>query len=202
MRLVGLGYVPAHRNSKHLRDAEYKVRIEFLTAGDYPGDGKPKPVAFPDPNDVGIDIRGIKYVKLETLIELKLASGMTNLQRLKDLADVLELIKTLNLKPDYAENLNPYVREKFRELCRQATRTFVTLWRWPTWRGPLLDLVEAFRNATDELDRMCADGVEIREREGLPPGCVYLATTDPDVAAKYEMLEESEFRVQAEEPKE
>jgi len=32
------------------------VRIEFLVSGQYPGDGKPKPVAFPDPADVAVKI--------------------------------------------------------------------------------------------------------------------------------------------------
>src|SRR4029434_3998599 len=40
--LEGLGYVPPFKGSKNLRDAELGVRIEFLIAGDYPGDGKPK----------------------------------------------------------------------------------------------------------------------------------------------------------------
>src|SRR4051812_20245237 len=48
-RLEGLGYVSPFAGSKDLRDVEYGVRIDFLVTGDYPGDGKPKPVAFPDP---------------------------------------------------------------------------------------------------------------------------------------------------------
>ena len=45
--LEGRGYLPPFTGSKNLRDAEFGVRIEFLVAGEYPGDGKPKPVAFP-----------------------------------------------------------------------------------------------------------------------------------------------------------
>lgn len=41
---------------------------------------------------------------------------MTAPHRLKDLADVQEIIKIKKLKADYAEKLNPYVREKFLEL--------------------------------------------------------------------------------------
>ncbi|MGH7222203.1 MAG: hypothetical protein ACRELF_03155 [Gemmataceae bacterium] len=48
-RLEGLGYLPPFEGSKDLGDTESGVRIEFLVAGDYPGDGKPKPVAFPKP---------------------------------------------------------------------------------------------------------------------------------------------------------
>ena len=47
--LEGLGYVPPFTGSKNLRDTEHGVRIEFLIAGEFPGDGKPKPVAFPGP---------------------------------------------------------------------------------------------------------------------------------------------------------
>jgi hypothetical protein len=87
-----------------------------LTTGAFPGDGKPKPVAFPDPNDVATEINGIRYLKLPNLIELKLASGMTNAGRVKDLGDVQELIKALKLPVEFAENLDPFVRFKFTEL--------------------------------------------------------------------------------------
>jgi hypothetical protein len=118
--LEGLGYLPPFAASKNLRDTELGVRIEFLLAGDYPGDGKPKPVAFPDPGEapVAVEIRGIKFLALPTLIELKLASGQTNPARLRDLADVLELIGVLKLDEGFAERLNPFVREKYRELLR------------------------------------------------------------------------------------
>lgn len=120
-KLSGLGYVPPFRNSKHLRDTASGVKVEFLTTGDFPGDGKPKPVAFPDPRLVGVEIGGISYVNLPTLLELKLASGMTNPQRLKDLADVLELIKAGSLPRDLADELDPFVRAEFLRLW-ESTR--------------------------------------------------------------------------------
>jgi hypothetical protein len=119
-RLDGLGYLPPHQRSKHLRDTDLGVRIEFLTAGDYPGDGKKKPVAFPDPTAVSFESDGISYIKLPNLIELKLASGMTNPGRLRDLADVLELIKIRKLSVDLAGELNPFVRAKYLELSAVA----------------------------------------------------------------------------------
>lgn len=115
--LIGLGYAPPFAKSKNLRDTRTGVRIEFIVSGQYPGDGKPKPVSFPEPDQVAVDIDGVRYVNLPTLIELKLASGMTNPGRLRDLADVQELIRVLGLPGDFAEKLNPYVREKFAELC-------------------------------------------------------------------------------------
>jgi hypothetical protein len=103
---------------KHLRDTSTGVRIEFLLSGQYPGDGKPKPVAFPRPDESGIEIDGIRYLQLPAVINLKLASGMTAAHRLRDLADVQELIRVLKLPADFADKLNPYVREKFLELWR------------------------------------------------------------------------------------
>ena len=53
---------------------------------------------------------------MPVLIELKLASGMTNPGRLKDLTDVQELIRALDLPMSFADGLNPFVQDKFREL--------------------------------------------------------------------------------------
>jgi hypothetical protein len=117
--LIGLGYVPAFPGAKkRLRSTREGVSIEVILAGEYPGDGRPKPVSFPVPATSSTEIDGVKIVTLEKLIELKLASGMTAPDRLKDLADVQELIKLRGLNLDFATTLNPYVREKFLELCR------------------------------------------------------------------------------------
>ena len=102
--------------SKNLKDAETTVRIEFLIAGQYPGDGKSKPLPFPDPAKVAGELDGVKYVGLPTLLELKLASGMTNPGRLKDLGDVQEVIRILSLPRDFGDRLNEYVRSKYEEL--------------------------------------------------------------------------------------
>jgi len=115
--LVGLGYTPAFAGArKRLRSTTDGVSIEVMTTGEFPGDGKPKPVSMPRPNEASIEIDGIKFVTLEKLIELKLASGMSAPDRLKDLADVQELIKFKHLDADFALKLDPYVRGKFLEL--------------------------------------------------------------------------------------
>lgn len=115
--LVGLGYRPAFEGAtKKYRTTEENVTVEFITTGEFPGDGKPKPVIFPDPREVSVEIDGIKTLTLDKLIELKLASGLTAPHRLKDLADVQEVIKIKNLPAEFAEKLNPFVREKFIEL--------------------------------------------------------------------------------------
>jgi hypothetical protein len=101
---------------KRLRSTIDGVSIEVMTTGEFPGDGKPKPVSMPRPNEASVEIDGIRFVTLEKLIELKLASGMSAPDRLKDLADVQELIKLKHLDADFALKLDPYVRPKYLEL--------------------------------------------------------------------------------------
>lgn len=121
--LVGLGYTPAFPGArKRLRSTTDNVSIEVMTTGEYPGDGKPKPVSMPAPAEASTEIDGIKFVTFEKLIELKLASGISAADRLKDLADVQELIKIRKLNADFARKLDPYVREKYLEL-EEAVRT-------------------------------------------------------------------------------
>lgn len=123
LELVGLGYSPAFQGArKRVRSTRDGIPIEFLSSGEYPGDGKPKPVSFPRPAEASVEIDGVKFPTFEKLVELKLASGMTAPDRLKDLADVQELIKIRGLSSEFAETLNPYVREKFLELLEAVQR--------------------------------------------------------------------------------
>jgi hypothetical protein len=117
---LGRGYVEKFPGSRGVRDTEHGVAIDVLVAGDFPGDGQPKPVRFPDPADVAVEGRRFRILPLDTLIELKLASGISAPHRLKDLADVLELVRAVGLPADVAERLHPYVREKYVELWRAA----------------------------------------------------------------------------------
>ncbi len=72
--LVGKGFRPAFEGAtRKFRTTRENVSIEIITAGEFPGDGKPKPVVFPNPNESETEIDGIKTVSLEKLIELKLA---------------------------------------------------------------------------------------------------------------------------------
>ena len=115
--LIGKGYRSAFEGAtKEFRTMRENVTVKIITNEEFPGDGRPKPVSFPNPNENEVQIDGIKTVSLEQLIELKLASGMTAPHRLKDLADVQELIKIKHLTVEYAEKLNPFVREKYLEL--------------------------------------------------------------------------------------
>lgn len=197
--LEGAGYRPPFPGSKNLRDADSGVRIEFLVTGQFPGDGKPKPVAFPLPDAVSMEREGIRYLNLPTLIELKLASGMTNPQRVKDLADVQELIKLLVLPEELALQLNPYVHLRYAELWKAAQRPatrFLRLWRnkFLTVEAQSLDeMVAVLREAVATLSAMLKDGVTLETPGGTSDDYAYLVTTDPAIARKYDMHEESEF---------
>src|SRR5262245_29919110 len=46
---LGRGYLEKVPGGQNLRDTEHGVDIDIVLAGTYPGDGKVKPVAFPDP---------------------------------------------------------------------------------------------------------------------------------------------------------
>src|SRR5438045_8788207 len=83
--LIGLGYAPAFPGArKRLRSTTDSVSIEVMTTGEYPGDGKPKPVRMPTPAEASIEFDGIRFGTLEKLIELKLASVMSAPDSLKD----------------------------------------------------------------------------------------------------------------------
>ena len=104
-----------------MRDVEHDVKIDVLIAGDYPGDGKPKPISFPHPADVqAFDSEGIPFLPLTTLLEMKIASGMTAPHRPRDLDDTIQLIRVNRLPVEYADELDPYVRAKFVELWNLA----------------------------------------------------------------------------------
>ena len=116
--LVGRGFVPAYSGArKALKDTTTGVKVEFITEGEYPGDGKPKPVRFPDPRSASVDREGFNVIALDKLIELKLASGLTaEHRRLNDLGDVQRLITALNLSRDYGTQLDSSVRDEYYRL--------------------------------------------------------------------------------------
>lgn len=119
-RTSHLGFVRlAERRRRAFQDTGTGVVVDFFLSGEFPGDGKPKPVAFPDPAATAVEIDGINYVNLPTLVELKLASGMTRPDRLRDLSDIQDLIRTLRLGADFAVRVDPYVRATFVTLLKE-----------------------------------------------------------------------------------
>ena len=167
----GLGFVRPFSVSKNLRDTETGVKIEFLITGSFPGDGKPKEVAFPDPADVAVVFNDVSYVNLPTLITLKLTSGLTGEGRGKDITDIFELIRAANLDESLTPQLSPLVQAEYRKLCAVAKR--------------LARYVATEAIPAELLAIMLADGVY------LDPVDQLYATRDPKIAKKYGMTLDS-----------
>jgi len=119
-RHLGRGYAERVVGTGKLLDTEFNVHVDVLSAGRFPGDDKPKPIAFPDPATTAIRGAPFAMLPIERWIELKLASGMVAPHRAKDLVDVQELIKSAGLTRNVSQKLDPWVREKFLELWELA----------------------------------------------------------------------------------
>jgi hypothetical protein len=110
--LEGRGYVKPFEASKNLRDTRTGVKIDFLISGQYPGDGKPGPIAFPIPGQASKETAGMNCIDLVPLIELKLASGRAP-HRGKDLDDVQALIQALELPRELVDRIHQSVRDLY-----------------------------------------------------------------------------------------
>ncbi len=100
------------------------IAVQFLISGQKAGKGSE--VTIPEPvGELNVEQReGLSVVRLSRLIEMKLASGTSNLRRThKDFADVVELIAARNLDSSFARFLHKSLRPKFRELVRNANAT-------------------------------------------------------------------------------
>jgi hypothetical protein len=123
-KFIDPGFTPMFpRVKKTFQDTEINVRVKFLVAGEFPGDGKPKPISFPDPGLAFIEVNNLRIINLKNLIELKRASELSAPARLKDLADVQELIRVLNLPEVYGEQLDHSVRPEFYRLWVGAAQS-------------------------------------------------------------------------------
>ena len=119
-KYLGRGYAERVAGTGKLVDTEFDVRVDVRGSGRFPGDGKPKPIAFPDPATTAVRGSHFAVLPLPRFVELKLASGMSAPHRLHDLADVLDLVRSARLPRDLADQLHPWVRDKFRELWTAA----------------------------------------------------------------------------------
>lgn len=193
--LDGRGWVRPFSASKNLRDADNGVRVEFLVAGGFPGDGLPKPVSFPSPSGVTEEHEGIAYVNLPTFVALKLASGMTNPQRGKDLTDVEELIRSIPLKREFSQRLDPYVQAKYLDLWQRqqvSTSRFYVAWNCPNLQSVPHSIAELLAvDESEQLQKMAAAGVEVVP-ELSTVGQAVLYTHDRSIAAKFGMADEFE----------
>jgi hypothetical protein len=122
-KLVGRGYVADFPGAeKSFRDAKTNVKVEIITAGEFPGDGLPKPVCFPVPEGQTVEEDDVLAIKLEKLIELKLASGLSATHRMRDLADVQDLIMALNLPLELKDELDISVRPEYQRIWEAANK--------------------------------------------------------------------------------
>jgi len=122
-KLVGRGYDEDFPGAaKSFRDSETNVKVEIITAGEFPGDGLPKPVCFPEPEGQTVEEDDVLAINLEKLIELKLASGLSATHRMRDLADVQDLIIALNLPLELKDELDKSVRPEYQRIWEAANK--------------------------------------------------------------------------------
>jgi hypothetical protein len=119
-RHLGRGYAERVPGTGKLLDTRLGVHVNVLSTGRFPGDDKPKPIAFPDPALTAIRGERFALLPMPRWIELKLASGMVAPHRGKDLVDVQELIRSASLPLELAGELHPWVREAFVRLWHLA----------------------------------------------------------------------------------
>jgi len=113
--LEGRGYVKPFAASKNLRDARTGVKIDFLISGQYPGDGTPGPVTFPDPCDASVEQQGMRVLSLDKWTELKAVSGRMPARR-RDWADIQDAIRALKLDREFGNQLDASVRAVYFQL--------------------------------------------------------------------------------------
>jgi hypothetical protein len=105
------------RRPRRFIDRTNERTLDVLLSGLFPGSGKPGPFAFPDPEEVAERIEEIQFLKLDTLVQLKLAA-----RRYRDFGDVVELIRCNNLDETFAARLHPSVRGDYLECLEEKSR--------------------------------------------------------------------------------
>lgn len=109
-RLVGAVFQSVEGRKRRFYDPQTQVTFDLLVAGELAGRvSRNKQIRFPDSSEA-VTVEGLRTVSLERLIELKLVTW-----RVKDMADVIELIRRNHLDEDFAERLHPLVRMAYLE---------------------------------------------------------------------------------------
>lgn len=93
------------------------ISFDILITGGFPGNGLPGPIAYPDPNSVGVMMDDLKVVDLPNLIQLKLAAG-----RYQDFADVVNLIRENHLDESFQQKLVDSIHADFIECLEEMRR--------------------------------------------------------------------------------
>jgi hypothetical protein len=109
----GFTIISERRFRDSLTDLEFKIIRSGRLAGP-----APCPIRFPDPS-ASVMINGYRVVDLPRFIDLKLAMGLWE-TRMRDLADVLQLIQHAKLPREVVNDLHPYVRDEYERLWQLA----------------------------------------------------------------------------------
>ncbi len=110
-------YDPVAQLPRRFIDRKNQRTIDVLVTGLYPGNGRPGPIAFPDPTMVREEIKSIQYINLATLIQLKLAA-----RRHRDFGDVVELIRYNSLDETFAKLLHATLHRDYIECLEEKRR--------------------------------------------------------------------------------
>jgi hypothetical protein len=111
----GFTAISERRFRDSLTDLEFKVIRSGRLAGP-----EPCPIRFPDPS-ASVMINGYRVVDLPRFIDLKLAMGLWEM-RMRDRANVLQLIQHANLPREVVNDLDPYVRDEYDRLWLLAQK--------------------------------------------------------------------------------
>ena len=114
--LLQANFINVPNKSRRFIDGTDQILLRIVLAGHYPGISGPKPIAFPDPLKAREAIGGVYYLKLRSLLELKLVSV-----RFQDLADAVALARANNLDGAFARCLDPSCRAEFHR-CLEEIR--------------------------------------------------------------------------------
>jgi hypothetical protein len=119
---LGRGWLEKFEGSKGFVDTIYRVPVDVLITGDYPGDGKPKAISFPDPGEPSVIEfdNELPYLTLAKVVELKLACGMSAPDRVQDFADVIALIRANELPVSFGASLDSYVHTTWQHYWQIA----------------------------------------------------------------------------------
>jgi hypothetical protein len=110
-------FTAAPGRTRRFVDPATGIHFDVLITGAFPGNGKPGPIAFPDPTSVAEVKNQLPVVNLKTLVELKLAA-----RRHKDFADVVDLIRANDLDESYLAQLHASVHRDFVECLEEKRR--------------------------------------------------------------------------------
>jgi hypothetical protein len=184
--------------SRRFIDLTTGVSVLFHVEGQPPGGAVWRQIRFPPPpTDAEID-DGIRFVSLPVLISLKLAAGLSNPRRLRDIADVQEMIKELCLTGEFTERLHPDVKNEFASMCRSiddSAGPFLLLWELSPEARPnsIEALAEIGGARRAQVEAMLCDGVRLFEPRPYYDNCAVLTTNSRVIARKYDMHHESEY---------